>query len=163
MGYAVTVPMSMVELGSPISGTTNTIIAAGVTFDFPLLYIPLYLKDRVERAFIQLNIPYVYNSAGADNWITSFLCEVSPDAGAHSYTAIDETAANTFRCQNGATSSLTQWLGSIDISQYVQDAIEYGILMSLAPNFHVSITATSNANSIAWMLHSCVLKVYLNG
>ena len=163
MGYAVTVPISVVDIGSAISGTTNTIIAAGTTFDFPLVYIPLWMRDRIGRAFIQLNIPYVYNSAGADNFITTLLCQVSPDDGGHLYDAIDATTFNSFRCQNGATSSLVQWLGSVDLGQYVRDAIDYGLLWALPPHFHVSVTATSNANSIAWMLHSVTLKVYLNG
>lgn len=162
MGLSFPVPVSMIEVGSYPSDVTNTVLAIGSSFDFPIVPIPTWVYHKVERAFIQLSIPYVFNAHGADNWFTSFIVTISPDDGAHSYTAIADPGT-CFRCQNGATSSFVQWIGSVDIGAYIDDAIEYGASMALDPHFHVTVSATAHGDSIAFMLHSSVVKIFLRG
>jgi hypothetical protein len=153
MGYAQTKPLSTFEFGN-YRQTRTDISVSTVAADKSLgtLYLPAYIKNMVNYAYLDVYFPYCSNSAAAENYISGdqYIQVRHYDSGAWTNAIILKD--QTYQFPAAEKIDVGRQTGYYDISTIINTEAGGSLAIKWA-------SAKMNADSVIFKNIYCILRV----
>ena len=157
MGISYPVPLSVVEYGNTHQLNSTTLSTVASDFELNPIFIPSWLRGKIERGYLDVYFPFVENTSANENHVQSTTYwKVSSDDV--TYTNATSMNDQTFSLPgNTVFTGLIRRVGNIDIKSTLDSAVTSGYL------YIKWVNAQTHWDSMVFRLSYAIVRIFTKG